>query len=270
MRVHIGIFGRRNAGKSSVINALTKQNIALVSDVAGTTTDPVFKAMEILPLGPVMIIDTAGIDDIGDLGKLRIGKTKEVMTKTDVAVIVIDAVNDVSDFERSLVSEFKNWERPTSSQPTRLKRLPILPSGLLPWKKFSEKSRPNQRAGEKGIDDLRSLIVKTAPEAFEDGPMLRDLVKEGDTVVLCVPIDTAAPKGRIILPQVHAIRDILDANAKAVVVKENQLAEQLVNLKEPPALVVTDSQVFAKADRAVPKEIPLTSFLFSWRVKRAI
>ena len=254
MRVHIGIFGRRNAGKSSVINALTKQNIALVSDVAGTTTDPVFKAMEILPLGPVMIIDTAGIDDIGDLGKLRIGKTKEVMTKTDVAVIVIDAANDVSDFERSLVSEFKKLGTTYILAANKIERIAFLD------KAFGEKVVPISALKKKGIDELRSLIVKTAPEAFEDGPMLRDLVKEGDTVVLCVPIDTAAPKGRIILPQVHAIRDILDANAKAVVVKENQLAEQLDNLKEPPALVVTDSQVFAKADRAVPKEIPLTSF----------
>ena len=145
MRVHIGIFGRRNAGKSSVINALTKQNIALVSDVAGTTTDPVFKAMEILPLGPVMIIDTAGIDDIGDLGKLRIGKTKEVMTKTDVAVIVIDAANDVSDFERSLVSEFKKLGTTYILAATRLKRSPILPSGLLFWTRLSEK-RSSQSA----------------------------------------------------------------------------------------------------------------------------
>lgn len=261
MRVHIGIFGRRNAGKSSVINALTKQNIALVSDVAGTTTDPVFKAMEILPLGPVMIIDTAGIDDIGDLGKLRIGKTKEVMTKTDVAVIVIDAANDVSDFERSLVSEFKKLGTTYILAANKIETVAD-PAERIAFldKAFGEKVVPISALKKKGIDELRSLIVKTAPEAFEDGPMLRDLVKEGDTVVLCVPIDTVAPKGRIILPQVHAIRDILDANAKAVVVKENQLAEQLDNLKEPPALVVTDSQVFAKADRAVPKEIPLTSF----------
>ena len=259
MRVHIGIFGRRNAGKSSVINALTKQNIALVSDVAGTTTDPVFKAMEILPLGPVMIIDTAGIDDIGDLGKLRIGKTKEVMTKTDVAVIVIDAANDVSDFERSLVSEFKKLGTTYILAANKIETVAD-PAERIAFldKAFGEKVVPISALKKIGIDELRSLIVKTAPEAFEDGPMLRDLVKEGDTVVL--PIDTAAPKGRIILPQVHAIRDILDANAKAVVVKENQLAEQLDNLKEPPALVVTDSQVFAKADRAVPKEIPLTSF----------
>ena len=243
MRVHIGIFGRRNAGKSSVINALTKQNIALVSDVAGTTTDPVFKAMEILPLGPVMIIDTAGIDDIGDLGKLRIGKTKEVMTKTDVAVIVIDAANDVSDFERSLVSEFKKLGTTYILAANKIETVAD-PAERIAFldKAFGEKVVPISALKKKGIDELRSLIVKTAPEAFEDGPMLRDLVKEGDTVVLCVPIDTAAPKGRIILPQVHAIRDILDANAKAVVVKENQLAEQLDNLKEPP------------------KEIPLTSF----------
>ncbi len=261
MRVHIGIFGRRNAGKSSVINALTKQNIALVSDVAGTTTDPVFKAMEILPLGPVMTIDTAGIDDIGDLGKLRIGKTKEVMTKTDVAVIVIDAANDVSDFERSLISEFKKLGTSYILAANKIETVANTADRIDALEKsFGEKVVPISALEKKGIDELRSLIVKTAPGAFEDGPMLRDLVKEGDTVVLCVPIDTAAPKGRIILPQVHAIRDILDANAKAVVVKENQLAEQLANLKEPPALVVTDSQVFAKADRAVPKDIPLTSF----------
>ena len=144
MRVHIGIFGRRNAGKSSVINALTKQNIALVSDVAGTTTDPVFKAMEILPLGPVMIIDTAGIDDIGDLGKLRIGKTKEVMTKTDVAVIVIDA-NDVSDFERSLVSEFKNWGRPTSSRANKIETVADPAERIAFWTRLSEK-RSSQSA----------------------------------------------------------------------------------------------------------------------------
>lgn len=271
MRVHIGIFGRRNAGKSSVINALTKQNIALVSDVAGTTTDPVFKAMEILPLGPVMIIDTAGIDDIGDLGKLRIGKTKEVMTKTDVAVIVIDAANDVSDFERSLVSEFKKLGTTYILAANKIETVAD-PAERIAFldKAFGEKVVPISALKKKGIDELRSLIVKTAPEAFEDGPMLRDLVKEGDTVVLCVPIDTAAPKGRIILPQVHAIRDILDANAKAVVVKENQLAEQLDNLKEPPALVVTDSQVFAKADRAVPKEIPLTSFSILMARQKAI
>lgn len=261
MRVHIGIFGRRNAGKSSIINALTKQEIALVSDIAGTTTDPVYKAMEILPLGPVMIIDTAGIDDVGSLGQLRIGKTKEVMSKTDVAVIVIDAANHASDFEKTLIKELKRLGTPyvlvgnkTDEITDREGRISSLEH------EFGEVVLPVSAKDKNGIDALRKKIVELAPSAFEDRPMLSDLIQEGDTVVFCVPIDTAAPKGRIILPQVQAIRDTLDANACAIVVKEDRLEEKLADLKRPPALVVTDSQVFGKADKAVPKEIPLTSF----------
>ncbi|MCD8338643.1 MAG: [FeFe] hydrogenase H-cluster maturation GTPase HydF [Burkholderiales bacterium] len=260
-RVHIGIFGRRNAGKSSLFNKLTKQNAALVSETPGTTTDPVYKAMEILPLGPVMIIDTAGIDDVGDLGKLRVGKTKEAMTKTDLAIVVLDAAESLTDFETTLFKEFKelgtevilavNKVDSSEYSDERIKRLVDL-TGL--------EVLPISTLTGSGMTELMDAIVKLAPRAFEDPPLLRDLLKPGDTVILCVPVDTGAPKGRLILPQVQAIRDALDAGASVIVAKENEIENQLANLKKPPALAITDSQAFAKANQTVGKEIPLTSF----------
>ncbi len=260
-RVHIGIFGRRNAGKSSLINRLTKQSIALVSEVAGTTTDPVFKAMELLPVGPVMLVDTAGIDDVGDLGKLRIAKTRQVMGQIDIALLVIDATGEYSEFEATLLKELHALGVETI---VVLNKADI--AANIEIKATEIKNRANEPvyivSAEKdtGFDDLRARIVELAPRAFDDAPLLRDLLRPGDTVVFCVPIDTAAPKGRLILPQVQAIRDTLDAGANALVVKENQLSGQLANLKNPPSLVVTDSQVFKAANEMTPPNIPLTSF----------
>lgn len=260
-RVHIGIFGRRNAGKSSLINRLTKQSIALVSEVAGTTTDPVFKAMELLPVGPVMLVDTAGIDDVGDLGKLRIAKTRQVMGQIDIALLVIDATGEYSEFEATLLKELHALGVETI---VVLNKADI--AANIEIKATEIKNRANEPvyivSAEKdtGFDDLRARIVELAPRAFDDAPLLRDLLSPGDTVVFCVPIDTAAPKGRLILPQVQAIRDTLDAGANALVVKENQLSGQLANLKNPPSLVVTDSQVFKAANEMTPPNIPLTSF----------
>lgn len=260
-RVHIGIFGRRNAGKSSLINRLTKQSIALVSEVAGTTTDPVFKAMELLPVGPVMLVDTAGIDDVGDLGKLRIAKTRQVMGQIDIALLVIDATGEYSEFEATLLKELHALGVETI---VVLNKADI--AANVEIKATEIKNRANEPvyivSAEKdtGFDDLRARIVELAPRAFDDAPLLRDLLSPGDTVVFCVPIDTAAPKGRLILPQVQAIRDTLDAGANALVVKENQLSGQLANLKNPPSLVVTDSQVFKAANEMTPPNIPLTSF----------
>lgn len=261
LRVHIGIFGRRNAGKSSLINRLTKQDIALVSDVAGTTTDPVFKAMELLPIGPVMLVDTAGIDDVGDLGKLRIAKTKEVMGRIDIALIVIDSTEGISEFERTLLQELHLLGSETI---VVLNKSDLTKDAVQKAKDIEEEVKePVYIISSKdntGFDQLRARIVELAPRAFDDAPLLRDLVNHGDTVVFCVPIDTAAPKGRLILPQVQAIRDTLDAGARAIMVKEDQLDDQLKNLKESPALVVTDSQVFKKANEITPSNIPLTSF----------
>lgn len=260
-RVHIGIFGRRNAGKSSLINRLTKQSIALVSEVAGTTTDPVFKAMELLPVGPIMLVDTAGIDDVGDLGKLRIAKTRQVMGQIDIALLVIDATGEYSEFEATLLKELHALGVETI---VVLNKADI--AANVEIKATEIKNRANEPvyivSAEKdtGFDDLRARIVELAPRAFDDAPLLRDLLSPGDTVVFCVPIDTAAPKGRLILPQVQAIRDTLDAGANALVVKENQLSGQLANLKNPPSLVVTDSQVFKAANEMTPPNIPLTSF----------
>ncbi len=260
-RIHIGIFGKRNAGKSSFINTLTKQKTALVSDVAGTTTDPVYKAMEILPLGPVMLIDTAGIDDVGELGKLRIEKTKEVMAKTDIAIILTVSGQPLSEYEERLIKGFRDLGtqfifaiNKIDEKRSSVDTLEELESRL-GQKVFSISAKTGE-----GFDELREEITKLAPKAFEEAPLLRDLVEEGETVLFCVPIDTAAPKGRLILPQVQALRDTLDAGAIGIIAKENQIKNQLNNLVKKPKLVVTDSQVFKQANEIVPKDIKLTSF----------
>lgn len=260
-RLHIGIFGRRNAGKSSLINSLTKQEAALVSPVAGTTTDPVYKAMEILPIGPVMIIDTAGIDDSGTLGEMRIEKTREVITKTDVAILVMDGQEDFSDYEESLVEELKKRKIPTilvlnkdDISPISNEKIKGLKANLkMPILKVST-------VNLQGIESLKEELIKSVPDHWDGQPLIGDLINGGDSVVMVVPIDTAAPKGRLILPQVQAIRDVLDHDGHALVVKERELKSLLDNLKEKPKLVVTDSQEFLKVEADTPKEIKLTSF----------
>ena len=260
-RVHIGIFGRRNAGKSSVINALTKQKIALVSDVAGTTTDPVYKAMELLPIGPVMLIDTAGIDDVGDLGKMRVGKTREVMAKTDIALLIQDVRREFSEFEQLLIQEFKKRGIPYILVANQCDREEALSERLESLQaKAGEAFIPVSSLNNSGFAQLRSRIISNVPAAFEEKPLLRDLLTRGDKVLFCVPIDTAAPKGRLILPQVQALRDTLDADAQAFIAKEDQIETVINDLKTPPNLVVVDSQVFGTVSKIVPKEIPLTSF----------
>lgn len=258
-RLHIAIFGRRNAGKSSLINALTNQQIAIVSDVPGTTTDPVYKSMEILPIGPVVIIDTAGIDDTGELGRLRIEKALDVLKKTDLMLLVIDPAEGFGRFEEGII----NKARDSGSAPVIVVNKvdqypeftldPVVANLGIPIVSVSAVTR-------QGIDELKMAMIHQAPKDFMNTVILGDLISAGDTVVLVVPIDTAAPKGRIILPQVQAIRDILDHDAIACVVKENRLKEALQNLKERPRLVVTDSQAFKKVAAETPPEILLTSF----------
>ncbi|WP_188399272.1 [FeFe] hydrogenase H-cluster maturation GTPase HydF [Sporomusa sp. GT1] len=260
-RLHIAIFGRRNAGKSSLINALTSQDIALVSDVPGTTTDPVYKAMEILPIGPVMIIDTAGIDDVGDLGALRVERTMQVLNKTDLAVMVIEPEQGVTEFEQQLVKAIRKRNLPIAGVINKSDLLSISPELLAQWS--VEIDVPligiSAKTGQ-GIEELKRLMIKLAPDDWEGPPLIGDLVSPGDTVVLVVPIDLAAPKGRLILPQVQTIRDILDNDACAVVVKERELKEALAGLKQPPHLVVTDSQEFMKVGADTPPGVMLTSF----------
>ncbi|MDO8303255.1 MAG: [FeFe] hydrogenase H-cluster maturation GTPase HydF [Sedimentisphaerales bacterium] len=260
MRLHIGIFGRRNVGKSSLLNALVGQQAAIVSEVAGTTTDPVEKPMELLPLGPVLFVDTAGIDDVGALGEKRIEKTKQVLQRTDLAVVVTEAghwgrfeddiVHKMHDLKISVIVVFNKADlrSPNDASFHRFKTFgsPIL--GV------------SAKTGA-GIDELRQLLIKSAPEDFLSEPtILSDLVPPGKTAVLVVPIDKEAPKGRLILPQVQAIRDLLDGDAMAVVCKERELAHTLAMLKEKPALVVTDSQAFLKVAADTPDDILMTSF----------
>ena len=252
-RVHIGFFGCRNAGKSSVVNAVTGQELAVVSETKGTTTDPVYKAMELLPLGPVMIIDTPGFDDYGDLGCLRVRKTKQVLNRTDAAVLVVDAAAGMNEFDHSLIALFQE------------KQIPFLivfnKSDLLSPQSSREGNIVYVSAVQKdGIDELKeriALLVKTGDEKLR---IVGDLIHPSDFVVLVTPIDKAAPKGRLILPQQQTIRDILEADATAVVVKEYELRDTLKNLGKQPSLVITDSQVFAKVSADTPSDIPLTSF----------
>lgn len=260
VRLHIAIFGRRNAGKSSLINALTNQDIALVSDVPGTTTDPVYKAMEILPIGPVMIIDTAGIDDVGELGALRVERTMQVLAKTDLAILVIDPEAAVGDFEQELAKTIRKREIPLVGVVNK-SDLHSLESLLPAW--ASALGEPltvvSAKTGQ-GIEELKRRLIKNAPDNWEGPPVIGDLLNPGDLVVLVAPIDLAAPKGRLILPQVQTIRDILDHDCYSVVVKERELKEALDSLRRRPKLVVTDSQEFLKVAADTPPDVMLTSF----------
>ncbi|MEG6615476.1 [FeFe] hydrogenase H-cluster maturation GTPase HydF [Peptococcaceae bacterium 1198_IL3148] len=260
-RLHIAIFGRRNAGKSSLINAITNQNIALVSDIAGTTTDPVYKAMELLPIGPVVIIDTAGIDDVGPLGELRVEKSKEILKKADIVLLVIDATKGITNFEQELIKECQRVQLPVVAVINKIDQRPLTAGDVATYSNdLSVPAVAVSATTGKGIADLKLAIIRYAPKSWDDNAIIGDLLSPGDTVVLVTPIDSAAPKGRLILPQVQTIRDILDHDGVTVVTKETELKQSLANLKGKPKMVITDSQAFAKADADTPKEILLTSF----------
>ena len=260
-RTHIAIFGRRNVGKSSLINALTGQAVSIVSEVKGTTTDPVSKAMELLPLGPVVIIDTPGLDDEGALGEMRVRRTRDVLNKTDVAILVTEADTGLGEVEQSLVSA------------VRSKKIPL----VLVFNK-ADVAAPVDAARKEaeellkapvhvvssttgtGVEELKLALARVVPEDEGKFRIVGDLLSPSDFVVLVTPIDLAAPKGRLILPQQQTIRDILEADAIAIVTKEFELRETLEGLGKKPRLVVTDSQVFAKVSADVPPDVPLTSF----------
>lgn len=252
-RIHIGFFGRRNAGKSSVVNAVTGQELAVVSDTKGTTTDPVYKSMELLPLGPVVIIDTPGYDDEGHLGELRMKKTRQVLNKTDIAVLVVDALEGKGDCEEDLIRLFQEKEIPYLVVCNKSDLLSELP-------KAGEREIYVSALTGKAIYELKERIGALAPGEGSGVRLVADLIAPGDFVVLVTPIDSAAPKGRMILPQQQAIRDVIDAGATAVVVKETELKETLQKLGVKPSLVVTDSQAFGRVSEDTPEDIPLTSF----------
>jgi len=259
-RLHIGIFGRRNVGKSSLLNAITHQHVSIVSEFAGTTTDPVEKSMELLPLGPVLFIDTAGIDDSGALGDLRVEKTRQAFDRTELAIIATEA-GSWTDFEEQILGEMARLKTPAIvvfnkidlAQPD-----PALADRLRDLKIPTVKTNAAKGAG---IFDLRQAILDAAPPEFTNGTaILSDLVGPGEIAVLVVPIDKEAPKGRLILPQVQSIRDLLDGDSWCMVVKERELRAALSALKKKPKLVVTDSQAFLKVAADTPQGIPMTSF----------
>ena len=260
MRLHIGLFGRRNVGKSSLLNALTRQEVSIVSETAGTTTDPVEKPMELLPIGPVVFIDTAGIDDVGALGEQRVERTRRIFGRTDVGLIVAEA-NEWGEFEEGLLAEFTRRSVPAIVVFNKTDVAQPDPQVIA---RLDDQVAPYVRTvasrGE-GLSELREALVRAAPEDFINAPsIIGDLVPPGELVVLVVPIDKEAPKGRLILPQVQTIRDLLDNDAYCLVVKERELRDALARLNRPPALVVTDSQAFLKVAAYTPRDVPLTSF----------
>ena len=250
-RVHIGFFGRRNAGKSSVVNAFTNQQISVVSDVKGTTTDPVTKAMELLPLGPVMIIDTPGFDDEGSLGAERVKRTKQVLNRVDIAVLVVDGTVGKTAADHELIAIFEQ------------KKIPCLvaynKSDLTGQKEYADGLAVSALTKE-NIDSLKETVARLVKSEDDGRKICADLVETGDIAVLVVPIDKAAPKGRLILPQQQTIRDLLDAGAAALVVRDTELADLLRSLGKKPSVVITDSQAFAKVKDIVPDDVRLTSF----------
>ncbi|MBQ4154941.1 MAG: [Clostridia bacterium] len=252
-RLHIAFFGLRNAGKSSLVNAVTNQPVSLVSNVKGTTTDPVFKTMELLPLGPVVIIDTPGLDDEGDLGIMRVERAKQVLNKTDVAVVVIDSLKGLSKEDESIIEAIKAKNLPFVIAYNKADLLNSLPQTKANEIYVSAQNGTN-------ITELKELIAKTTKPTLDERPLVSDLIKQGDVIVLVTPIDSAAPKGRLILPQQQTIRDILDCGAVCMVTKETELKATLEALNQKPTLIITDSQAFGKVNKIVPKDIPLTSF----------
>ncbi|MCQ2490146.1 MAG: [FeFe] hydrogenase H-cluster maturation GTPase HydF [Ruminococcus sp.] len=251
-RIHIGFFGRRNAGKSSLVNAVTGQELSVVSDVRGTTTDPVYKAMELLPLGPVEIIDTPGFDDEGELGELRVKKTRQILAKTDVAVLVTDGSIGMSACDSELIGLFKERGLPYIIAHNK---------SDISGREIRTDNEISVSAAEKtNISELKEMIGGLAEKSVSERRIIGDIINAGDVVVLVTPIDGSAPKGRMILPQVQALRDILDAEAIPVFTREGQLADTLAGLVKPPELVITDSQVFGMVSRIVPENVPLTSF----------
>ena len=264
-RVHIGFFGKRNAGKSSVMNKVTGQELAVVSDVKGTTTDPVYKAMELLPLGPVVMMDTPGIDDEGELGGLRVKKSYQVLNKTDAAVLVIDGKAGMSGEDQALLERIHKKNIPSIlvlnkrdllTEEEVCQTLSGLPEGYQEGKDYLWVSAQEGA----GVQELKERLAVLASTEENQKKIVGDLLSPGDFVVLVVPIDKAAPKGRLILPQQQTIRDILDADAVSVVIKEDRLKETLESLGKKPRLVITDSQVFGRVSKDTPKELLLTSF----------
>jgi [FeFe] hydrogenase H-cluster maturation GTPase HydF len=259
LRLHIGFFGRRNVGKSSLLNAITRQEVSIVSPVAGTTTDPVEKPMELLPLGPVLFIDTAGIDDTGALGQLRVGKTVQALARVEVAVVVTEA-DGWGEFEEQLVAELEDRGTPIIVALNKADAAPPCPGLIDRLAQRKLRVVITSAVQGTGLADLRQALLAAAPPDFIDSPaIVGDLVGPGGMAVLVVPIDKEAPKGRLILPQVQAIRDLLDSDAFCLVVKERELRAALAALKEPPRLVVTDSQAFLKVAADTPRSVPLTS-----------
>lgn len=252
-RVHIGFFGMRNAGKSSLVNAVTGQDLSVVSDVKGTTTDPVKKAMELLPIGPVVIIDTPGLDDEGYLGEKRVEKSREVLAKTDVAIIVADAVKGKTQTDNDLIKEFKSRKLPYIVVYNKSDLLSAIPSAQDNEIYVSAQTGHN-------VSQLKEKIGALAKEKSTPKFIVSDLLSRGDIAVLVTPIDESAPKGRLILPQQLTLREILDANCTAIVCRDTELEATLSALSKKPKLVITDSQVFGKVSKDVPDDIPLTSF----------
>ena len=259
-RLHIGFFGKRNAGKSSVVNAVTAQDLSLVSDIKGTTTDPVKKAMELLPLGPVVIIDTPGFDDVGHLGEMRVKKTRQILNQTDIAVLVVDGTTGMDCVDEELTSLFTERKIPYIIAYNK--------SDLLPEETVSSGKVTDSLTATIWVSavtgfhiyELKELIGHLVKQEENQKRLVADLLSPNDQVVLVVPIDSAAPKGRLILPQQQTIRDILEAGACASVTRESELAETLAALKQPPRMVITDSQAFGHISKVVPKDVPLTSF----------
>jgi len=258
--MHIGIFGRRNAGKSTLINSITGQDIAIVSNVPGTTTDPVYKAMEIHEIGPVVIIDTGGIDDSGEIGQLRVKKAYKILSKTDIALLVLERSQGLGEYELNFIKEVKARGVPLIAVINKIDQGDVV-SGLLSELQLKKINYICVSAlKNKGIGELRQKIVELAPDDYERKSILKDILAPRDLVLMVAPLDMEAPKGRLKLPQVQTIRDVLDTDCRVLVIKEPELEDALDNLKNPPKLVITESQVLSSVAKFIPQNIALTTF----------